>query len=1214
MISPTLSARLNEPSFLTDSFDEHTQDRMGRYLEVVITESAPMPSSLSSSIQHSIPRLSEYSAPYDNYCHLLGILLYELFSGSPPFSSSHDLSIGISPHPHYYNSHHHKGGEPDRKRSTVRYDKKKGKSYSTLQTKPYSPLQELGMPSSICLLVQALIDGHEVYSSLEAASSDMHLLLSNPDCFLFDLGITSEAQQQYGNNNSIMQLQIKKGKLYGREKEVSLITDAFCRVSSGKNEAIFIGGYSGVGKTFLVQCLVNKVDVSGGYVLTQKVDQMSREQPLLEVLSAFNRLCTMIKRKTSPTELLEIANKLMVDFESDFSVLTRLLPNINILFPHLSKLTAKDYHSNVEQIMSLHNVCFTLQRFMRIVSSRLRPVMLFLDDLQWAGAGSLELIQGLLESDTRGSSCFFFVGSYRSNEVEKGKHPIFDLMTHLESSGVESTKLHLCGLSQDDLNSMIAESLCTFPRICKPLSDSVHAKTKGNPFFVEVFLRSLLDSAVLKYSLRERRWIWDIDKIEAENITDNALHLLVNKIIGLPENIQLTLKILSCFGIQADESIVKYFSLTEKYPDLWVWLNQAIREGFIQKIGSKIKFVHDKVREAAYSLIPENEKSQFHYNLGVLLNSVSRGKDLGGAIFHVIDQMNHGIPGLIQPTMLKDVIRLNFASGSKAMDRSDYKTAQSYFSNTFSLLAKNHWSGHYEFSLRLYFLSAKAAYSCGNIEKAYGLLKQILKEGCCLGDKLDAYYLYATILHACEERDEAYTICCEVMSQLDETIPSTIDNKKLLAMVQETSNALRKMSDKDLLQMKEMTGPLLFTLKFYSLVMCIAFWKQPHIMAFLGCRMISISLEHGVCEDTVYGMVLYSAVLCQQCKLVSDIREACRVGNIGMSMLKRWVDSSDILPKVTHCYYGFVALHTLPLQECSDNLRKGFEVGMSSGDSAVNAFYNSMHLSRIALLSGENLSAILKEIDYHLEVMMRFCNKVSMPHVQAYRETISILIDKGESTGPNPKRNYACPYIPSRIEKMDSNSIYALRNKENVYINRTMQSFWLGYSQRCYHYATKALEMQFLGRHNRCLILFYAALNAFRGVKNTNGNGSQFTKLRALYKDAMLALRTAKELSPWNFSNKVHILEAEMYSFERKGKDAISSYAAAITSSRSSNYVHEEGLACELAGLHYKKTSQTALDFFQRAKECYVQWGSQVKVESITQQMERLVLASNLKA
>jgi len=139
-----------------------------------------------------------------------------------------------------------------------------------------------------------------------------------------------------------------------------------------------------------------------------------------------------------------------------------------------------------------------------------------------------------------------------------------------------------------------------------------------------------------------------------------------------------------------------------------------------------------------------------------------------------------------------------------------------------------------------------------------------------------------------------------------------------------------------------------------------------------------------------------------------------------------------------------------------------------------------------------------------------------------------------------------------------------------------------------------------------------AALNAFRGVKNTNGNGSQFVKVRNLYKDAINALRTAKELSPWNFSNKVFLLEAEMYSFERKGPDARSSYAAAITSSRSSRYVHEQGLACELAGLHYKKRGeeQTALDFFQQAKECYVRWGSQMKVESVNQQMERIVSES----
>jgi len=1256
MIHPHYSATLNEPSFLANIVDENTQDGLGRYLEAFITAptATTTPPDSSSSVVHpsimalmlssqqhqrkglgTTPGVGRVDGNTDN-CHMLGILLYELFSGLPPFPAElADRRLGLggggrgrgqlllggllndrmmgngSNYRSNSNSNHCDMKEPDRKRSTVRYDKKKGKSYSTLQTKPYAPLQELGLPSSICLLVQALMDGHEVYSSLEAASTDIHLLLSDPDCFLFDLGGNYSAQLCGGgsnnntnnrsNTNNNMQLQIKAGKLYGREKDVNLITDAFCRVSSGKNEAIFIGGYSGVGKTFLVQSLTARVDISGGYVLTQKADQMSKEKPLLDVLSAFNKLCTLIKSKTSPRELAEIAERLTVDFESDFSVLARLLPNISVVFPHLAKPASRK-DTSVERIMNLRNVCFTLQRFMRIVSSRLRPVVLFMDDLQWAGSTALELIQGLL-SNTRGStSCFFFVGSYRSNEVEPS-HPIFDLMTHLESCGISSTKLHLCGLSRVDLNCMISESLCIFPRICKPLSDSVHAKTKGNPFFALEFLRSLLDSAVLKYSLRERRWIWDIDKIEAENITDNALYLLSSKMTNMPENVQLVLKILSCFGIKADESIVEYLSSTSQYPDFWDWLNEAIKRGFLQRVGSAIKFVHDKVWEAAYGLIPDDEKSKFHYNLGILLFSVSRGKDLGGAIFHIIDQINHGIPQLIQPQKTKDIIELNFYSGSKAMDRSDYKTAQSYFSNSFLLLPEDHWSSDYEFSLRLYFLSAKVAYSCGNIEKAYILLKKILEEGCCLGDKLDAYHLYATILHACEESDKAYTTCREVLSQLDETIPDLTDMRSTMAIVEETGDMLQRKSDAELFEMKEMDNVLLLTLKFYTLLICISFWKRPMIMPFIGCRMIRISLEHGVSLDSVVGLVIYSGVYCQQSKL-PNIREACRIGKVAMSMLKRF-DSSEVLPRVNCFYYGFTAVHVLPLQVCSANLRKGFKVGMSAGDSATDAFYNSIHLIRITLLSGENLPALLEETDYHLEAMTRLHNKVSIPYLLAYRETIAMLIDKGESTGA--KQNYG-----KLEEEIEPNAVYAMRHKETLFLNRALQSFWLGYTQRCHHYAKKSLEMQLLGRHNRLVILFYAALNAFRGVKNVNGNGSQFVKVRNLYKDAINALRTAKKLSPWNFSNKVFLLEAEMYSFERKGPEARLSYAAAITSSRSSGYVHEQGLACELAGLHYEKLGeeQTALDFFHQAKECYVRWGSQMKVESVSQQMEIIISSS----
>jgi len=282
-------------------------------------------------------------------------------------------------------------------------------------------------------------------------------------------------------------------------------------------------------------------------------------------------------------------------------------------------------------------------------------------------------------------------------------------------------------------------------------------------------------------------------------------------------------------------------------------------------------------------------------------------------------------------------------------------------------------------------------------------------------------------------------------------------------------------------------------------------------------------------------------------------------------------------------------------------------VGISGGSTANIAFYNSIHLVRLSLLCGVKLSSLLEETDSHLEVMTRFHNKLSMPYLLAYRETISLLIDKGQSTGSSRKmENY---------EEMTSNAVYAQRHNETQYFNKMFQAFWQGHSSRCHHYAKKALEMNLLGRHNRLIILFYAALNSFRGIKNNNGNGSQFAKVRGLYKQALTALRAAAELSPGNFSNKVFLVEAELHSFERKYDKAKSSYTAAITASCSSGYVHEHGLACEHAGLHYIRIGepQTALVLLQQAKQSYNNWGSEMKVDTISQLIEKVLSMSLVK-
>ena len=234
-----------------------------------------------------------------------------------------------------------------------------------------------------------------------------------------------------------------------------------------------------------------------------------------------------------------------------------------------------------------------------------------------------------------------------------------------------------------------------------------------------------------------------------------------------------------------------------------------------------------------------------------------------------------------------------------------------------------------------------------------------------------------------------------------------------------------------------------------------------------------------------------------------------------------------------------------------------------------------MALVRTGLLGGEHLPSLLKEADFHLEAMHKFHNTITVPITSAYRETISILTDKGEHTS---KKSY---------EVDTSNTMYAHRYNDDLWLNKMLQAFWLGHATRCHHFATKALEKKpDIGNHNRLVALFYATLNSFRGIKSNNGSGSQFAKMKPLYEEATDFLQSASEISPGSCNNKIYLLQAEMFSFEKKNQQAKEKYTASISLSR---YVHEKGLACEQAGLHHQKIGDAseALKYFEQAKQLY---------------------------
>ncbi|KAL3810773.1 hypothetical protein ACHAXA_011785 [Cyclostephanos tholiformis] len=1192
MLSPRLSVNIVEPFFLQELDGDDQDDKEGAFLEA---EFPYLPETDGGAI---IVIQSEE----DDRCHLFGVLLYELFfncspisvrgdsvddGGSEAASNSVDSSLEQRRKKIQMVGLRTAGNTEISNAARVRHEK----TYPALIRGERADLSGGGLPSSLSTMIHHLLDcGDDVrpensYESLEAVINDLHLLLLDPSRFLFN-------HEPSCDNNGKIRLSFREHHLYGRENEVAVITEAFCRVSNGKRESLFIGGFSGSGKSRLVNGLTARIDAVGGYLLTHKFDQMSQERSILDVVAMFNYLCLLIKEKSSQRDLMALVDDLVQVFGSDWSTLARLLPNINTIVPQLEQLA--DSRGEVGNQTNVRSICFTLQRFIRVVSSAANPVTLFLDDLQWCDKSVFTVVESLL-CDTIGPSCLFFVGTYRSNEVADDDE-ILCLAQRLKSFGVPTIMLSLEGLNPSDLNTMVSDALCVFPRLTEPLSNIIYQKTKGNPFFVIAFMRSLVDRGLLEYSFDARRWVWNHDDIRSMDITSNVLHLLSSKMNGLSTSIQSALKVAACFGIKIEESLVKTLSSDPEHSDICDNLNQVVMEGLMIKgSSSEYQFVHDKIREAAYGLIPEKDRAQYHYSLGMTLYSITKGKVSEDMLFSIADQIKHGIGnlGAESPELRLDFAKLFELSSSKAVACSDHAASCSYLEHALSLLPTGHWKSHYELSLRLSLLLTESCYSCGDVEKAQSILQDMTPQCRSIEEKLYAHVLFAKILIDRKYLTEAYALCCEVLSQLGEEIPEPFHPTHLTEELVATLELVKNVSCEDLMKMTKMDERLNLFMHFYTIMGTAAFFIKPTSSFFIVCKMVQLTMRNGLCEYSILGFVHLSAVLTSShfSNIVRhDIASASRIGRAAMSCWKTRYHSSMQLPKLYSAYYGFIAHYTEPLQTCADMLRQGFDIGMSLGQTGVAFENSSLHIST-ALIAGERLPTLLERVDYYLDLTNTYKNENSKEHLSIFRETISILIDKGGSTSL------------SRYAIDVSSNMATTKVLEMMYFQLVIQTFWQGHNERCQYYIEKLIYRVTSDNWRLQFFTFFRGMNSYQ-LMRTNPT----IKLRKTAKKCIKLIETAASHSSWNFLNKAHLLHAEEFSHAGNHDKAMESYLAAICSAISSGFIHEQGLACELAGYHCKNIGDRsrAWNFFNQAKCCYTEWGSQMKVESVARYLDSL--------
>lgn len=589
----------------------------------------------------------------------LGVTIYEMLTGSLPFVASDPME--------WVHCH--------------------------IAKQPAAPSERVGtVPASVSAITMKLLSktAEERYQTAVGVESDLRRCLSQWE----SQGCIDDFTP--GARDTPDRLMIPE-KLYGRDREVDTLLTAFDRiVGGGRAELVLVSGYSGIGKSAVVNELHKPLVPPRGLFASGKSDQYRRDIPHASLAQAFQSL---IRRLLSQNEedLRKWRDALREALGPYGLLLVDLVPELRHVIgeqPPLPELPPQEAQRRFQIVF---------RRFIGVFARPEHPLALFLDDMQWLDVATLELLEDLLtRNDLRH---LLLIGAYRDNEVN-ATHPLVRKLEAIRQTGTAVQDIVLTPLSRDDLGKLLVDSLhCQLERTV-PLADLIHEKTTGNPFFAIQFISTLADDRLLTFDYRARRWVWDLHRIRAKGFTDNVVDLMVEKLKRLPPETQKALQQFACMGDSAEFEMLRIGyqgSVEDMHEHLW----EAVRSGLIVRSDNSYGFLHDRVREAAYSLIPVELRPEAHLRIGILLAEHTPAEKREEAIFEIVNQLNRGSHLITSVEDRERVAELNLIAGRRAKLSTAYDSALKYLRAGRALLAEETWERNHQLIFSIEYLTAE---------------------------------------------------------------------------------------------------------------------------------------------------------------------------------------------------------------------------------------------------------------------------------------------------------------------------------------------------------------------------------------------------------------------------------------------------------------------------------------------------------------------------
>ena len=990
--------------------------------------------------------------------------------------------------------------------------------------------------------------------------------------------------------------------VFGREKELQKLVDAFHRVKEGIPKVLFISGYSGVGKTTLVNELYTPVKKSGGLFIQGKSDQYKKTTPYDSLRQAFDLLFTEILSQDKAS-IFAWKSKITAALGSNTGIITAIFPKLEkIIGPQepVESLPIHEAHNRFNRVMI---------NFLQAVASVEKPLVIFLDDLHWADHNSIQLLQLMLSVSER--IHVLFIGAYRDNEAANSPS-LQSLLDNMAAGLGASEIICLDPLNLSDVRRMLSEILHYTSRQTEILARLCHKKTGGNPFFLWHFIMSLKDDGQLYFDPEKRTWEMKLEHIVSRSATDNVVDLMVGKIEKLPQGTIEILKLAACINNTFDVETLSVI-LGVSRDSTAEALMQAIREGLVvspeqdlyyreEKNNEPVKyrFLHDRVQQAAYLLIDERQKIDFHYRIGSLLLEKSPEFEKSENLLEITDHLNlaENIVQVRKEGMM--LVVLNLEAGKKAREYSAYEMALDYFSRGICLLGNTDWNSHHEMVLELYTEAAEMAYICAKYRLVDKFISSVLDREKNLLPMARVYRIKIEALTAQNRLEKAIDTARDVLKLFGIKIPRRPSFLNIMVMYYKIRWTLRGRSFNDLKNMPKMEDEQILTImEIINSAGIAAYSYSSSMMMILTLHMVYLSLRHGIAPQTPVSYSAYGHFLCAHMKK----RElGYQFGKLAVE-IQGGLKSKAFECKTLMAFEIVIRHHKEHVRNTLKSFPYSHQTGLNTGD-LISAGHSIMQYFVYLYLSGKELSPIQKEMEQYRDTLEKTDNRTAITVCMMYLQGIVNLLETSEKpwilAGPFFDEENTLPHYKA---VNDRTIIF------NSYFNKMIISYLLGQYDEAYENLNVVEEYMdgAIGTYCMPVYYFYGALIHMELLESHKGMDKILhkKKLRACIHEVKSFYKDCLE----NNENKYTLILAEEARIIGNHRRAMEYYDQSIKAAGENGFLQEEALANELAARYYHSMGGIRIfgNYERNALYCYGKWGSPLKVRQLQEQYSDLI-------